>query len=146
MPSNFKINTGPRNAVVDTLGARLNGGNIEIWEAVAGPNPPASPGTSIADDDTNYKKLAQCTFGATAFGPGSNGTATANPITSDTNAAKTGTAEFFRCRTSANAVEWQGTAGEASSTPDMVFDNASIVATGTVAISSMSLTMPVGGS
>jgi hypothetical protein len=41
------------------------------------------------------------------------------------------------------AAEWQGTAGEAADTPDMEFDNKTIVAGGTIAISSMTFTMPI---
>lgn len=145
MASNYKQGTPSRNAAVEGAAGQRNGGNIQIWEAVAGANPPATPETAIADDNTNYKLLATLTFANPAGGAGSNGTVTANAITSDTNAAKSGVAEFFRERKSDNTVVGQGTAGEAADTADLTFDDKDIVAGGTVAISSLTWTLPVGG-
>lgn len=148
MASNYKQGTQSRNAIAAAAAAERNSGTVQIWEAVAGNNPPATPETAIADDDTNYKLLATLGFSATAGGAPSTGVVTANAITSDTNAAKSGTAEFFRelDDTGTPVCVGQGTAGETADTPDMVFDDKDIVAGGTVAISSLSWTAPVGGS
>jgi hypothetical protein len=146
--SNYKQGTQSRNSGIAAVAAERNSGTLQIWEATGGANPPATPETSISDDNTNYKLLATLTFGATAGGSPSSGTVTANAIGSDTNAAKSGTAEFFRERddTGTPVVVGQGTAGESADTPDMTFDDKDIVAGGTVAISSLTWTLPVGGS
>lgn len=146
MASNYKQGTDSRNGIAEASAARRNGGTIKIWEAVAGANPPATPETAIADDNTNYKLLATLTFANPAGGAGASGVVTANAITSDTNAAKSGTAEFFReVKSDGTTVAGQGTAGEAADTADLTFDSKDIVAGGTVAISSLSWTCPVGG-
>jgi hypothetical protein len=77
-----------------------------------------------------------------AFGAASSGVATANAISSDTNADASGDAGHFRMYDSDSVCILQGTSGEAADTPDMTFDNKTIVAGGTIAISSMTVTMP----
>ena len=143
MADESKHGTTSRNAAVDGAAALRNGGTIQIWEGVAGTTPPATPEASISDDNTNYKLLATLSYGATAFAAAASGSATANAITSDTNAAKSGTAEFFRELSSGAVCVGQGNAGEAAGTPALVFDSADIVAGGTVAISSLTLSIPV---
>lgn len=141
MASNFKISTLQRNAacdaMVDRIDAGTGAGRIEIRDGTI-------PATVAAVSDGNL--LGTLTFSATAFGAASTGTATAAAITSDTNADFSGDATYFRVYQGAaadTAAEWQGTAGEAADTPDMTFDEKTIVAGGTIAISSFTLTMPI---
>lgn len=141
MASNFKISTAARNAACDALVDRIDGGTGAGTIAIRTGAPP----TNVGDASTGTL-LGTCTFSATAFGAASTGTATAASITSDTNADASGDAGYFRCYQGAaadTAADWQGTAGNSGDSPDMTFDNKSIVAGGTIAISSFTLTVPI---
>jgi hypothetical protein len=85
--------------------------------------------------------LATLTCGSTAIAPPStNGVLTFNAITSTTDAAATGTATWFRIKTSTGGHVMDGGVGSTSSTEDLQLDNTSIVQHGTVAISSFVIT------
>ena len=134
--ANYKSGVARRNAAVDAMATRLNSGKIEVR---AGAQP-----TNITDASTG-NLLAELTYGATAFGAASNGTATANAIASDTNAPNSGDAGYFREYASGaadTAADGEGDCGESADSPDLEFDNKTIVAGGTVAISSLTLSMP----
>lgn len=91
---------------------------------------------------------ATLTFSATAFPASVDGTstgimtATANAITSDTNAAASITAGHFRCKNNAGTVIGQGTCG--TSAADMILNTVTITAGDTVACSSFLITLPDG--
>lgn len=142
MATNFKLSTAARNAacnaIVDLIDGGTGAGRCEIRSG----SPPANVGDASSGD-----LLGICTFSATAFGAASNGQAAANAITSDTDANASNDAGYFRVYAGAagdTAALFQGTAGEAADTPDMVFDNKTIVAGGTIAISNMTVTVPIG--
>jgi hypothetical protein len=116
------------NASVDLL----DSGTIEFRTG-------AQP-TNVDDADSGTL-CATVTFGATAFGAASNGVATANSITSDTNAASSGTATHARIKTSAPAIHSDCAVGTSGS--DINFDNNVIVAAGTVAVTSLTWTQPI---
>lgn len=140
MASNFKLSAAARNAAADGVVDLLDGGTGAGTCAIRTGTPPTNP-----SDVSSGTLLATLTFNATAFGAASAGVATANAITSDTNADASGDAGYFRAFPGAaadTACTFQGTAGEAADTPDMTFDNKTIVANGTVAISSMTYTQP----
>lgn len=141
-------------AGLDSALAQLNvggvAGTISIWSG-------ALPATcETADDGTAAHKLSTLTLSVTSFGnstdPGGTGlaTATANAITSDTNAAHTGTAGYFRgyCSGSgagsggANGCVIQGTVG--TSAADFIINTTSIVSGSTVACSSWVVTLADG--
>jgi hypothetical protein len=139
--SEFKISTAARNAacdaIVDLIDAGAGGGRVEIRTG----SPPANVG-----DASTGTLLATLTFGATAYGSASTGTAQENPITSDSSADASGDAGYFRIyHDGAGDTEaiMQGTCGEIADTPDLVFDDKSIVAGGQVAISDLPITMPI---
>lgn len=141
MASNFKISTAARDAACDGIVDLLDGGTppgrIEIRTG--------APPTNVSDVSSGTL-LGTPLFSNPAFGASSTGTATAASITSDTNADASGDAGYFRCYTgdgADTAAIFQGTAGESADTPDMTFDNKSIVAGGTIAISSMTVTVPI---
>ena len=134
MASNIKLGNAARSAACDGIVDRLDGGTIRIGTAA----PPTNPGD--ADSGTT---LGTCTFGTPAFGAASSGVATANAVTSDTSADASGDAGHFRFKTSGAVVDIQGTAGNSGDAPDMTFDNKSIVAGGTIAISSITVTVPI---
>jgi hypothetical protein len=97
--------------------------------------------TNVGDADSGTL-LATCTFSDPSFGAASSGTATANAITSDTNVDNSGTPGYFRVKDSAATVVLQGSVG--TSGADINFNSVTWVAGGTVAISSLTLTQPVG--
>ena len=141
MASAFKLATAVRNAMADAAVDRLNSGTVPIRTG--------APPTNVADASTGTL-LGTCTLNATAFGnAGASvaGRADSNAITSDTSADASGDAGHFRVYPNGagdTAADWQGTAGEAADSPDLVFDNKTIVAGGTIAISSIQFTMPIG--
>lgn len=136
MASNYKNSVARRNAAVDAMAARLNSGTIAIRTG--------APETNVTDASSGTL-LGTVGYGATAFGASASGTATANAISSDTDADASGDAGHFREYANGagdTAPEAQGVAGEAADTPDLTFDNKTIVAGGTIAISSLTLSMP----
>jgi hypothetical protein len=139
--SNLKLGTTGRNAMIDALADLVDGGTppgrIEIRTG--------SPPTNVSDASSGTK-LGTLTFSNPAYGSASSGTCQENAITSDTNADASGDAGYFRVYQGAagdTAALWQGTAGESGDTPDLVFDEKSIVAGGTIAITDFSITMPI---
>lgn len=89
-----------------------------------------------------------CTFPSTPFGAASSGTSdgnatsTAGTIASDTNAANTGTAGYFRVVTTAPVVILQGNVG--TSGADLNLNTTSITAGDTIAITSFKTTLQCG--
>ncbi len=141
MASNFKISTAMRNAACDAMVDLIDGGAGAGVIRIRTGAPPTNVG-----DASSGTLLGTCVFSDPAFGSASSGAATANAITSDSSADASGDAGHFRIYadgasdTSALA---QGTAGNSGDTPDLVFDNKTIVAGGVIAISSMTFTMPI---
>lgn len=138
MASNFKISTAARNAACDGIVDLCEGGTPPATIGVRTGAPPTNPGD--ADSGT---LLATLTCSNPAFGAAAAGVATANAITDDSSADASGDAGHFRVyQGGGSTVIMQGTAGEAADSPDMTFDNKSIVAGGTVSISSFTVTVP----
>jgi hypothetical protein len=138
LASNFKIGTAARNAacdaIVDLIDAGAGAGTLTIRTG--------APPTNVSDADSGTL-LATLTFSDPAFGASASGTATASAITSDTNADASGDAGHFRVKDSNGNTIFQGTAGEAADTPDLTFDEKSIVSGGTVACSSFTVSVPI---
>jgi hypothetical protein len=138
MASNLKISTAARNAacdgIVDLIDGGASAGTLTIYTG--------SPPTNVSDADSGTT-LAVLTFSDPAFGAAATGTATASAITSDSSANASGDAGYFRVKDSNSNVIFQGTCGEAADTPDMVFDEKSIVIGGVVACTSFTATMPI---
>ena len=129
----YRLSTLARNLGCDAVGDALNSGKIRCRTS--------TQPTNVGDADSGTL-LATCTFGATAFGASSTGTKTANAITSDTNAAASGTCTQARLYKSDNTtIHSDMSAGQGAG--DLSFDNNVIVAGGTVAISSFTLTQPI---
>ena len=109
----------------------LNSGYIRIYD-----------GTQAATADTAVGAqvlLAELRFGATAFGSGSAGVATANAITADSSANATGTASWFRClKSDGTTVIYDGSVGTA--TADLILNTVSIVSGASVSITSLTIT------
>ena len=122
---------GAADGVVDLLDANASPGYIEIRDGTQ----PANPGTAATGT-----LLATLTLSDPAFGAATGGTATANAIADDTNAAESSTATWFRAYDGAGVAVIDGSAGESGT--DLILDDAAIVAGGTVSISQWTVTMP----
>ena len=136
----FVSNVGAK-AMCDALTALLDAGGagtLQIYDVGGGV--PADCDVAISDQTL----LAELTLSATAFGAAADATpgavCTAAAITDDTSADATGTAAFFRAANNAGTAVIQGTCG--TSGADMNLDSLSIVAGGTVSISSWTFTVP----
>ena len=128
-----RISTSARNAAASAVGALLNGGTVEIRTG----SQPATPGTAATGT-----LLGTLTLSATAFGSPSTGTITANSITGDSSADASGTAGWFRGYDSSSAAVIDGSITASGGGGDMTLDNVSIVAGGTISLTSWTLTMP----
>lgn len=132
----YRLSTDTRNkscdAIVDDIDAGSAAGTIAIRTG-------AQP-TNVGDADTGTL-LGTLTFSDPAFGAAATGVATASAITSDTSADNSGTAGHFRIKDSDGNIHSDGTCGQGSG--DLSFDNNVIVAGGVIAISSMTVTVPI---
>ena len=132
----YRLSTDARNkacdAIVDDIDTGGGAGKILIRTG-------AQP-TNVGDADTGTL-LGTLTFSATAFGAASTGVATAAAITSDTSADASGTAGHFRIKDFADNIHSDGTCGLGSG--DLSFDNNVIVAGGVIAITSLTITVPI---
>jgi hypothetical protein len=139
MANLFKIGTTMRdggcNGIVDTIDGGTPPGRLE--------HRTGSQPTNVGDASSGTL-LGTNIFSNPAFGNSSTGVATASAITSDTSADNSGTAGYFRIYTGAGgdtAALCQGNSG--TSGTDCNFDNATVVAGGVIALSSMTLTVPI---
>lgn len=130
MASNFLEYVVCRNAGLTAKVALLNSGKLKIYTG-------AQPSTEGAITGT---LLATLTFNATAATV-SGGVATFNAITSDTNAANTGTAGYAALEESDSSTV-VATASVGTSGADFNFNTLSIVAATTVACTAGTLTAP----
>ena len=95
-------------------------------------------GTRPATGGAATTLLAELACSATFAPAASSGTLTANAISDDTVADNTGTATWFRITTSAGVQVVDGDAGTTGT--ELVLDDTSIVAGGTVAVNSLVVT------
>ena len=132
-----RITQASAKTSLDAFTALLNTGYIEIRTG-------AQPAT--ADTAATGTLLGTLPLSATAFGAATTASpsiATANAITSDSDADDTGTAGWFRAYTTGDVAVIDGditTTGVG--TGDMLLDNTSIVAGGTIAVSSWTISKP----
>ena len=136
-------------AALNAITALLNVSNVHdgVIKIFTG-----SPPNSCEDADTGTLLSAGMTLNATAFAAATTttnpygATASANSIASDTNAAGTGTAGYFRAY-SYNGTTYvcviQGDCG--TSAADMILNTTSIVAASTVSATSWVVNLPCGG-
>lgn len=135
MANNFKLSNAAANAEIDALTALLNNGYLRIYD-----------GTQAATVDTAIGAqvlLAELRFGATAFGAGSDGVATANAITQDSSANATGTAAWFRALSSdGTTARCDGSVG--TSGCDLNLNTVAIQSGAAVSVTSMTITQGKG--
>jgi hypothetical protein len=122
------------NAALD---ASLASGFIEIYDST-GTGQPLTPDVAV----TTQVLLAKLPLSATAFAAASGGSKLANAITS-ASALATSTATWFRAYKSDNVTAViDGSVGTSGS--DMNLNTTSIVTGATIAVTSWSVSMPVG--
>lgn len=131
----YRLSTASRNASTDAIVDLLDVGGTGTIRIRTSTQP-----TNVGDADTGTL-LGTLTCAATAFGSSSTGTATAAAITSDTSADASGTAGHFRMYNGGGTIHSDGTCGQG--TGDLSFDNSVIVAGGTIAISSFTVSTPI---
>lgn len=122
------------NAVVDLIDAGAGAGTIQIR---SGTRP------ATADTAATGTLLATLTFSDPAFGNATTaGVATASAITADSSADNTGTASWARILDSNSNPVMDISVG--TSGAELNLDSVSIVAGGTVSVTSFTVTMPDG--
>ena len=125
------ISDAAANAVVNAVTALLNtGGYIEIRTG----SKPATVATTATGT-----LLGTLNLSSTAFGAAASRTATANTITGDSSADASGTAGWFRAYASGGAGVIDGTVG--ASGADLNLSSTSIVAGGTINVTSLTLSV-----
>lgn len=120
------------DAIVDLIDAGAGAGTIQIRTG-------AQP-TNVADAASGTL-LGTLTFSDPAFGAASNGVATASAITSDTTADASGEVGYARILDSNGTIVADCTCAQGSG--DINFNEGTVVAGGTLAISSMTVTVPI---
>jgi len=131
MANNPQLANATVSTAADSACALLNSGFFDIYDGTQ----PATANTAI----TTQVKLASLAFSATAFAAAVNGVATANSITSDSDADATGTAAWFRCyKSDHTTVVFDGSVS--TSGADLNLTSVNIVQHGTVSISSFTYT------
>lgn len=130
-----RLNTGDRNAMLDALTARLNGGTLQVRTGAQ----PATVGTAATGT-----LLGTLTLGSPAFAAATGGTATANTIGSDTSADATGTAGWFRILTSTATGAIDGSITPTGGGGDLTLDSVSVTVGGAINATGLTLTMPAG--
>jgi hypothetical protein len=129
------ITNANRARAADAVCARANSGSLRIYSGTM----PTTADTALSGNTL----LSTLPMAATAFGAAntSTGVATAAAITSDTNAAATGTATFFRVlETGGTVVVFQGTVTVTGGGGELQLSSTSIVATGTVSVTGLTYT------
>lgn len=132
MAADPRITNAVASAMADVIGDSLDSGTIKIYT-----------GTIPTDADTAVGAqtlLATLTFNAAAFPAASNGVLTAAAITSDTSADATGTAAWARIASSGGTTKMDVTVG--TSGEDINFNSVAFQTGATVAITSLTITVP----
>lgn len=132
----LRLSTDTRNKACDAIVDDLDAG---AGAATVGIRTGTQP-TNVGDADTGTL-LGTLIGSDPMFGAASSGVATASAITSDTTADNSGTAGHARFKDSDGNIVMDCTCGQGSG--DISFDNNVIVAGGVIAISAMTVTVPI---
>lgn len=135
MALNTRVGATSRNAALDAQTAQLNGGKLRIYDSTQPTDPDTALGAQVL--------LADLALNATASAAASAGVSTFNSITSDSSADATGTASWFSLLTSGNARRIDGSVG--TSGANLNLNTTSIVSGAVVAVTALTLTLPMQG-
>lgn len=136
-----RIANGVAKAALDAVTALLDAGPAAGYIEIRTGSQPASVGVAATGTLLATLSLSDPAFGAATTASPS--VATADAITSDTNADASGTAGWFRAYDSAGTAVIDGSiTTTAVGTGDMLLDDTNIVAGGTVAVTSWTISMP----
>lgn len=124
------------DAAVDQVDAGSGAGYVEIRTG----SQPATANTAASGTLLGTLTMSDPAFGAATTA--SPAVATASAITSDTTADASGTAGWFRIYDSADTACWDGNITATGGGGDMEMDTVSVVAGGTIAISSFVFRQP----
>lgn len=139
MALNPYLSKATGQAALDAIVDRLDiggAGTCKIYTASQAANADTAIGAQTL--------LATLAFGGTAFGAASNAdptVATANSITSDSSADATGTAAWARMANGAGTTILDCSVGTSSA--DIIFNTVSFVSGAVIAISSLTITLPL---
>lgn len=133
IPTN--VRNAMANAAVDLIDAGPAAGTVQIRAGAQ----PASAGSAATGT-----LLGTLTLSDPAFADAVNGTATAGAVTGDSSADASGTAGWFRVLDSTGATVMDGAISGAGGGGDMILDKTAIVAGGTIAVTSWTVTQPAG--
>ncbi len=122
------------NTKVDALAALLNAGFIDLYDGAQ----PATANTAVS----TQTKLARLTFGTPAFGAGSGGVASANPITQESSADAGGDATWCRMAKADGTAVIDGSVG--TSGANLNLSSVTIVVGAVVSVTSLTLTESTG--
>lgn len=134
-----KITQAAAKAAADAVVDLLDVGGAGYIEIRSGSQP------ATANTAASGTLLATLPLSATAFGAATTASpsvATAAAITSDTNADATGTAGWFRAYSGGGTAVIDGSVTATGGGGDMTLDSVSIVAGGTVAVTSWTVSHP----
>lgn len=135
-----KISTAAAKAACDAVVDLLDGGAGAAYIEIRTGSQPATVGTAASGTLLGTLTCSDPAFGnATTASPS---VATASAITSDTTADATGTAGWFRAYDSAATAIIDGSITTSGGGGDMILDSTSIIAGGTIALSSWTVSHP----
>ena len=134
-----RISAAVASAMVDDVSAALDGGPAAGYIEIRTGAQPATVATAASGT-----LLGTLTLSDPSFPAASGGTASANAITGDTSADATGTAGWFRAYDSTGTAVIDGDITATSGGGDLELDSVSIVAGGTIDITSWTITQPAG--
>ena len=125
MAHEIKVSTEAATIKANSWGAAMDGGLIRLYEGTK----PATANDSVA----GATLLAEVGFGTPAFGGAVDGFITALPLTKDSDADATGTAEFYRLfRSDGTTPMGDGTCGMIGSGADLEMSSTSVIEHGEV--------------
>ena len=133
----IRISNAMAKAMLDAGLDLLDGGTIDIRTGAAPTN---------VEDAATGTLLGTCTFNATAFPASADGTdkatATANAITDDAAADATGTAGYFRAKSSGATAHMQGSITATGGGGDLELATTSVVANAIISITGFVVNLP----
>lgn len=132
MALNPKTGVARRNAALDAAFDVLNSGHLMVYDSTQPTDADTALGAQV--------KLADLSFGVTAFAAASSGSKSANSITQDSSADATGTATWATLVTSSRATVGAMDMSVGTSGANLNFNSVAISSGAAVSVSSLTIT------